>query len=418
MENARPHVVIVGAGFGGLWAAKGLSKLNVTVTVVDRNNYHTFFPLLYQVAAAELQPSDIAYPIRSIVRKQDNASFRLGTVVSIDLDQKRVILADTELPYDYLVVAPGSTTNYFGVEGAAEHSLGLRTLDDGIVLRNRLLRAIEAADVATDESDRERLSTFVVVGGGPTGVEFSGALQEFLNGSYVRDFGRDRRPQVILLEAGDSLLRMYPERLRHYAIKKLRRMGVDVRVATGVDAVTANSVETSDGSIPSDTVVWTAGVGGSPTYAKWGFPSGPTGTVLVAPSLNLESHPEVFVVGDIAHNAATPTPLVAQNALQQGRHAARAIANILNGRAPDAFQYRDLGNMAVIGKNAAVVHLWNRIAIKGFVAWSIWLVVHLAKLIGFRNRLAALISWTGDYFFSDRVARLIIPGQEGPKVSS
>ena len=412
MENARPHVVIVGAGFGGLWAAKGLSTSNVTVTIVDRNNYHTFFPLLYQVAAAELQPSDIAYPIRSIVRKQSNASFRLGTVVSIDLDRKCVIVTDAELTYDYLVVAPGSTTNYFGVEGAAEHSLGLRTLDDGIVLRNRLLRAIEAADVAADESEQERLSTFVVVGGGPTGVEFSGALQEFLNGSYVRDFGRDRRPQVILLEAGDSLLRMYPDRLRRYALEKLRRMGVDVRVATGVEAVTAHKVETSDGSIPSTTVVWTAGVGGSPTYARWGFPSGPTGTVLVTPALNLESHPDVFVVGDIAHNATTPTPLVAQNALQQGRHAARTIENMLNGQEPDEFQYRDLGNMAVIGKNAAVVHLWNRIAIKGFVAWAIWLVVHLSKLIGFRNRLAALISWTGDYFFSDRVARLIIPGHD------
>ena len=224
---ARPHVVIVGAGFGGLWATKGLAKADVDVTLVDRNNYHSFFPLLYQVAATELQPSDIAYPIRTIVRNQRNTTFRLGTVSSIDLDSRTVVLEDGQLVYDYLVLAPGSHTRHFGVEGAAEHSFGLRTLDDALALRNHLLRSFEAATASLDRAEQRRLLTFAIVGGGPTGVEFAGALQEFLNGPFAKDFGNalDTPARVVLVEAGDRLLTMYPERLSRYAPKGLAAWG-------------------------------------------------------------------------------------------------------------------------------------------------------------------------------------------------
>ncbi len=408
--------MIVGAGFGGLWATKGLAKSDVSVTLVDRNNYHSFFPLLYQVAAAELQPADICYPIRTIIRRQSNAEFRLGTVIDVDLAGRTVELKDGRLVYDYLILAPGSITRYFGVPGADEHSFGLRTVDDALELRNHLLTRFESASASPDPAVRRRLLTFAIVGGGPTGVEFAGALQEFLNGPFAKDFeplvGTPAR--VVIIEGNDRVLSMYPPRLSRYAARRLARMGVEVRLGESVEAVTPQGVVTAEETVVCGTVVWTAGVGGDPGYRRWGLPQGPGQTIPVTPALNLDDHPEVFVVGDVAFNSATPTPMVAQNALQQGRHAAAGISRMLRGRHLEPFVYRDLGNMAVIGRNAAVVHLGNRVPLTGFVAWVIWLAVHLAKLIGFRNRLAALVSWTGDYFFSDRVARLIIPNDHAP----
>ena len=398
-----------------MWAAKGLAKADVDVVVIDRNNYHSFFPLLYQVAAGELEPAYITYPVRSILRKQKNASFRLGDVSSIRLEDKTVVLTDGELSYDYLVLAPGSTTRYFGVPGASEHTHGLRSLDEGIILRNHLLRAFETAASTSDVETQRKMLTFVVIGGGSTGVEFSGALREFLNGSYSKDFGSDGPdPRVILVEGSDTLIGMYPPRLRNYAVKRLRRLGVEVRLGTRVASVSAGLVETDAETTDCGTVVWTAGVGGRTVYGDWGLPGGPGETVQVTPSLNIESHREVFVVGDVAHNAASPTPMVAQNALQQGRHAAVCISNLVADRPLTDFEYKDFGNMAVIGRNAAVVHLWNKIELTGFIAWVIWLIIHLVKLIGFRNRLAAIISWTSDYFFGNRVARLIIPSGRPP----
>ncbi len=406
----QPRVVIVGAGFAGLWAAKALVNAPVDVVVVDRNNYHSFFPLLYQVAAAELEPGDITYPIRTILRRQDNASFRLSEVQGLELDDKMVVTDSGSIPYDYLILGTGSTTEFFGVEGAREHSFSLRTLDEAVALRNHILRSFERAEQAVDSEERRRHLTFVVVGGGPTGVEFAGALQELINGPITRDHRRIAPSEVtiILVEATPGLLSIYPDRLARYARRRLTRMGVEVRTETTVTAVDSTGVALGDGSrIESSTVVWTAGVGGDPVVTAWGLPSARGGRVPVLPSLQLDGHPEVFVTGDLALPPGA-APMVAQNALQQGTHAARNVLRLLADETPEPYVYRDLGNMAVIGRNAAVVHLYNRWAFKGFPAWVMWLGVHLLKLIGFRNRIAAVLSWTGDYFFGDRAARVIL----------
>lgn len=408
--SERPHVVIVGAGFGGLWAAKKLARADVDVTIIDRNNYHTFFPLLYQVAAAELRPSDIAYPIRSIVRRYKSTTFRMGNVEGMDLDASTLTVDAETVSYDFLIFAPGSVTRHFGVTGAEEHAFGLRTLDDGLILRNHLLRAFEAA--SRDSDAREALLRVLIVGGGPTGVEFAGALQEFMVGPFRREFPElvNAPTEVRLVEASDALIGMYPARLSAYAIKRLSKMGVSVDLGQTVDHVHVDGAVINGSFVPAATVVWTAGVGGDERHHGWGLPGGRAATVAVTAALNVEGHPNVFVVGDGADPGDGAGPMVAQNALQQGRHAARNILAELRGIEQAPFVYKDLGNMAVIGRNAAVVHLWNRLPLTGFIAWIIWLAVHLAKLIGFRNRLAALISWTGDYLFGDRVARLIIPG--------
>jgi NADH dehydrogenase len=410
--STRPHVVIVGAGFGGLWAAKELAGAPVDVTLIDRNNYHSFFPLLYQVAAAELEPGDIAYPVRAIIRKMSNVTFRLGTVTDVDLRRRTVDVAGEPLPYDRLILAPGSTTQYFGVTGAAEHAWPLRTLDEAIALRNHTLREVELSS-RLSSPDREQALTFVVVGGGPTGVEYSGALAELVRGPLAREHralaAADVR--VIVVEGSSHLLNVYPDRLRAYAARRLERMGVEVRLDAAVASVDARGVELADGSrIDAATVVWTAGVGGPPDLSAWGLPVARNGTVSVTDTLCLEPHPEVAIVGDAARPQVEAAPMVAQNALQQGRLVARNILFELEGRPPEPYQYRDLGNMAVIGRNAAVVHLFNRFAFTGFVAWAMWLTVHLMKLVGFRNRVSALLSWAGDYLFADRAARLILPG--------
>ncbi len=410
MSEQRPRVVIVGAGFAGLWAAKTLAGAPVDVVIVDRNNYHSFFPLLYQVAAAELEPGDIAYPVRTILRRQGNAEFRLSEVQGLVLDDKVVLTEGGPMSYDYLILGIGSTTQYFGVDGADKHSFSLRTLDEAVALRNHILRRFEAAEQATDSVERRRHLTFVVVGGGPTGVEFAGALQELVNGPISKDH-RLIDPSdvsIVLVEATPGLLSIYPNGLADYAGRRLTKMGVDVRTDTPVAAVDVSGVTLADGTtIDTSTVVWTAGVGGDPVVTGWGLPTSQGGRVPVLPSLQLDDHPEVFVTGDLAL-PRIDVPMVAQNALQQGSHAARGVLRMLSDQAPHPYEYRDLGNMAVIGRNAAVVHLFNRWSFKGFPAWVVWLGVHLFKLIGFRNRTAAVLSWAGDYFFGDRAARVIL----------
>lgn len=404
--------MIVGAGFGGLWAAKALRRAPVDVVVLDRHNYHTFFPLLYQVAAAELDPGDITYPVRTVLRRHPNARFRLTTVQGLDRG-RRVLLTDTgEIAYDYLILGVGSTTSFFGVEGAAQHSYRLRTLTEAISLRNHILRRLEAAERSSDDARAAEL-TFVIVGGGPTGVEFAGALQELLRGPLTKDHPRLdlSQAQIVLVEATGRLLGTYPDRLSSYARRRLVRMGVDVRLRTSVAEIDATGVMLGDGRrVDASTVVWTAGVGGPPELAAWGLETAKASRGMVTESLHIEGDERVWIVGDAAVPGAAFAPMVAQNASQQGTLAARNILRLLDGERPMPYRYKDLGNMAVIGRNAAVVDLFNRFRFTGFVAWAMWLGLHLLKLVGFRNRLAALVSWSGDYLFRDRVSRLIIPG--------
>lgn len=408
-----PHIVIVGGGFAGLWAAKELDGAPVRVTLVDRNNYHTFFPLLYQVAAAELQPGDIVHPIRAILRRIDNASFRLAEVTGIDVEHRMISTSAGPLHYDHLILGPGSTTGFFGIPGAEDHARPLRTLEEAIALRNHLLGRVEAAHHLGEE-ERRRALTFVVVGGGPTGVEFAGALQELITGPLARDHrGIDLgASRTILLEAAPRILQTFPDRLSAYATRRLEKMGVEVMTGTSVAAIDERRVELGQGTrIETSTIVWAAGVGGPPTLTSWGLPTGRAGRVTVLPTLQVEDHPEIWVTGDAALPEGT-APMVAQNAMQQGRLAARNIVRVLAGDQPEVYRYRDYGTMAVIGRNAAVAHFGKRWRFTGYIAWLMWLGLHIVKLIGFRNRIAALMSWTGDYLFRDRVARLMIGRKE------
>jgi NADH dehydrogenase len=382
---------------------------------MDRNNYHTFLPLLYQVAAAELGPEDIVYPVRSILRRLPNADFVLAEVSKIDFRARRVETNGTPIPYDYLILAAGSTPHFFGVPGGAEHAFALKTLEQGIRLRNHILTCFERAARNGSAEARRRLLTFVIVGGGATGVEFAGALAELLRRPLVRDFPRldFREARVVLLEAADSLLPGLPERLRAYALARLRRMGVEVLLKAAVDRVTAQAAHLKDGPVlPSQTVVWTAGVRGHPLAEAWGLPTVRNGRVATLPTLQVQGYPETYVIGDLANfeEGGRPLPMIAPVAVQQGRAAAENIKRQISGRVPVPFHYRDRGTMATIGRNAAVAYLAGR-AFTGFPAWLIWLGVHLFNLIGFRNRLIVLINWAWDYFLYERAVRLVLPSE-------
>ena len=408
-----PRVVVVGAGFGGLSAARTLANRPVDVTLVDRNNYHTFFPLLYQVAAAELVPTDIAHPVRSIFRRARNVRVRMAEMVDLDLGAREVHTDGGTIAYDYLVLALGSEPSFFGVEGAAEHAFPLRWMDDAVPLRHHVLTRFEAAATA-DRARRARLLTFVVVGGGPTGVEYAGALSELIFGPLLKDFP-DVSPadvRIVLVEASDTLLGGMPTKLATYAAERLARRHVTVRLGTAVDAVQTTAVRVAGGeSIPTETVVWTAGVRGDPRAAGWGLPVGRGGRVPVGDALHVEGRPEVYVIGDLAYREdaeGRPLPQVAQVAIQQGRCAARNILRLAAGEAPRAFSYKDPGMLAVIGRNAAVAHVFG-FAFRGLVAWLLWLGIHISWLIGFRNRALVLLNWGWNYLFYRRAVRLILP---------
>lgn len=410
----RPRVVIAGGGFGGIWALRGLSGAPVDVVLVDRENYHTFLPLLYQVAAGEIEPEAIAYPIRSLLRGRPQARFVMAGIRAVDPVGRRLITDGPTIPYDYLVLALGSAPHYFGVAGAAAHAFALRTLDQGVALRNQILRCFERAAHEPDAGRREQLLTFITVGGGPTGVEFAGALAELVHGPLRKDYpGLDLRQEVrlVLLEATDALLPGLPPPLRRYTLARLQRMGVQVRLGTAVAAVRPDGAVLADGThVASATVVWTAGVRGAPRVAEWGLPTARNGCVPVTPSLQLAGHPEIYVVGDLAHlpAAGQPLPMVAPVATQQGALAARNIRRQLAGRPGLPFRYRDRGTMVTIGRNAAVARVYGR-SFKGFPAWLLWVGVHLLHLIGFRNRLLVMINWAWDYWFFERTVRLILP---------
>ena len=416
MHN-HPRVVILGAGFGGLWAARSMAHTRAEVMLLDRNNYHTFLPLLYQVAAAELSPEDIVYPVRSILRKLPNVQFCLADIHRVDFSSTTVATNGQAIAYDYLILAMGSVTHFFGVPGAAQHAFNLKTLEQGIDLRNQILSCFERALHERNRECRRRLLTVAIVGGGPTGVEFTGALAELVRGPMVKDFRQLdlREVRVVLLEASQTLLSGLPRKLSAYAQDRLHRMGVELHLGTTVSEVTRLFVKLKDGTvIPTETVIWTAGVRGDPMAEFWGLPTSGGGRVQVLPTLQLADHPEVYIVGDLAHGEANgrPLPMIAPVAMQQGTTAARNILRHMNGGNPLPFHYSDRGTMVTIGRNAAVVNFAG-CAVSGFAAWVVWLSVHLAKLIGFRNRLLVLINWAWDYLFYERAVRLILPFRTG-----
>lgn len=413
-DRARPRVVVVGAGFGGLWAARALRGEPVDVLILDRDNYHTFLPLLYQVAAAELGPTEIAYPVRSIFRGAANVRFRMAEVVDVDLERRRVRTAVEEIPYDHLILAPGSTPDFFGVDGAEEHAFPLRTMRQAIPLRHHILSRFEAAVYERDAVRRRSLLTFLIVGGGPTGVEYAGALAELVYGPLRNDYP-DLDPsdvRIVLVEALERLLPAMPDELGEFARDRLRRRGVDVRTGTMVERVAPDCVELADGSrVASDTVVWTAGVQGDPAAERWGLPVGKGGRVRVEETLQLPGHPEVQVAGDLAYaedDGGRPVPQVAPAAIQEGEHAAANVLRTAHGRPARPFRYDDPGMLAVIGRNAGVAQVRGR-TFTGFLAWLLWLIVHIAKLIGFRNRMLVLVNWAWNYFSYERAVRLILP---------
>lgn len=408
----RPRVLIVGAGFAGLWAARELGGEAADVTLIDRNNFHTFYPLLYQIGAAELEAVEIAYPVRGILRKHSNVRFFMAEARGLDLDGRAVETSRGRFPYDYLLLATGSVTHFFGVEGADRHAFPLRTLEEGLALRNHILARFEGAVREEDPAKRSRGLRFVIVGGGPTGVEFAGALAELVFGPLAKDFREVREEvSVVLVEARERLLPEMPERLGRYASRRLEKMGVELRLGGSVRRVTPEAVHLEDGTgIPTRTVAWTAGVRGDPDAAGWGLPTGRQGRVGTLPTLQLEGWPEVYVAGDLAYlelEGEAP-PMVARVAIQQGEHAARNILRQIRGETPRPFRYRDSGMLAVIGRNSGVAHVYGR-AFTGFLAWLLWLAVHIVKLIGFRNRLVVLVNWAWDYFFFERAVRLILP---------
>jgi NADH dehydrogenase len=413
MVRKLPRVVIVGAGFAGLWAARTLAGAPVQVLLVDRNNYHTFLPLLYQVAAAELEPEAIAYPVRSILRGLPNIDFVMAEVQELDLTGQRLRTSVGAIPYDFLILAIGSSTTFFGVPGARKHAFPLKAMADAIALRNHVLGCYEYATREASPERRRQTLTFTIVGGGPTGVEFAGALAELINGPLRKDYPHMNTVdgRVVLLEAQDALLPGLPKPLQEYARGRLARMGVEVRLQAAVEEITEDAVRIRDGeTIATRTVVWTAGVQGEPQAARWGLPLARGARVAVLPTLQAPAHPQVYVVGDLAYleQDGRVLPMVAPVATQQGRAAAENILRQLRGDHLLPFRYRDRGVMVTIGRNAAVAHVMGQ-NFTGFLAWTLWLGVHIFNLVGFRNRLLVMLNWAWDYFLYERAVRLILP---------
>ena len=409
----RPHVVIVGAGFAGLEAAKTLKGAPVEVTLIDRNNYHKFQPLLYEVAMAGLEPDDIAHNVRSVFQDSDNVRFRLGTVVDIDRAGQRVHLAEADaMPYDALILAAGAVSTDFGIPGVEEHGFPLKNVPDAVALRNHVLRQFELYDRHGGEAGEGTLN-FVIVGGGPTGVEMAGALVELFDtlDDDFADFRPREQARCILLEMEEGLLPPYQPSLRRYTEDVLASRGVEVRTSTAVERVDADAVHLNDGTtLPCQTLVWAAGVKASPVADLVGTEQAPDGRVVVRPDLSVPEAPGVYVVGDMAAIDGDDgyEPQLAQVAIQSGRHAARQVLRRSRGEDPTDFAYRDYGQMATIGRNAAVAELAGGIKFKGLLAWLIWVFIHIAKLVGFRNRLSALVNWAYNYFTYSRSARLIL----------
>jgi len=409
------RVVIIGAGFGGLNAARELKGADVEVTLIDRNNFHTFAPLLYQVATSGLNAADVAHPVRGVFWKQPNVTFRNASVTGVDWEEQVVEVDDGDpVAFDGLIVAAGAGTNFFGVPGAAEHSLPLYSLADALALRNHLLARVEWAHAHPDEADVAL--TWVIVGGGPTGVEMAGALAELVQHVLRKDFPEldlDRRARIVLVELADRLLTPFVPKLSANARRALEKRSVEVRLDQQVESVAEDAVTLAGGErIPAHTVVWAAGVKASPLAEHLGLPLGPGGRIVVEPTLGVAGHPNVYAIGDVAvipGEDGRPLPGVAQVAMQSGRHAARQLTRTF-GRAgrPEPFHYKNKGIMATIGRRAAVAQFPNGFTLRGTLGWWSWLGLHLVYLIGFRNRLSVMVNWTWNYFTWDRGPRLIL----------
>jgi NADH:ubiquinone reductase (H+-translocating) len=417
-----PHVLILGGGFAGLYAARALKRAPVRVTLVDRRNHHLFQPMLYQVATAALNPSDIAAPIRSVLSHQTNAEVLLGEVESIDPAKRRVVLTDgADSTYDYLIVATGARHSYFGHDEWEVLAPGLKSIEDAVTIRQRVLLAFEKAEREPDPVRRQALLTFVVIGGGPTGVEMAGAVAELRRYALRRDFRRidPTDATVLLLEGGSRLLTSYPESLSDKAKQELRRLGVEVRTETLVTNIRPGSVSAAGWTIPTQTVIWAAGNVASPILQSLGTPLDRAGRAIVEPDCTVPGHPEIFVLGDAAlfdHQEGGPLPGICPVAIQMGEYAARTIEGDLEGRPRSAFSYWDKGQLAVIGRGRAVADIW-KLHFAGFLAWVIWTFVHIFFLIGFRNRILVMIQWAWSYLTHGRGAR-IITLEESPAVAA
>ncbi|PYI46155.1 MAG: FAD-dependent oxidoreductase [Verrucomicrobia bacterium] len=409
--NSKPHVIIVGAGFGGLEAAKKLACKDVRVTVIDRTNYHLFQPLLYQVATAALSPADIAAPVRAILSKCRNVEVILAEVESVDVETKKVKTVDLEIDYDYLIIATGARHSYFGHNEWEKLAPGLKSLEDAIELRRRILLAFEYAEKTPDEAARRAAMNFVIIGGGPTGVEMAGAIAEISRYTMARDF-RHINPseaRVILIEGEPRLLAAYPPDLSESARKQLADLGVEVRTSTRATNLTDAGVQIGDEFIPCRVKIWAAGNNASFVGKTLGVPSDRAGRVIVNDDLTIPGRPEVQVIGDLAnfpHQTGQPLPGISPVAMQQGRHAARNVLAMIKGRKPQRFRYWDKGTMATIGRNKAVADL-KFVHLSGLPAWLAWLFVHIVFLVGFRNRLLVLVQWAWAYLTFDKGARLI-----------
>ena len=418
MPDERPTVVIVGAGFGGLRAARRLRRAAVRVILLDRRNHHLFQPLLYQVATAGLEPEQIAKPVRAILRGQANLEFRMAEVRSVDLASRIVRTSAGDVPYRYLILAVGAETDYFGKQGVIRYGHGLKDLNDAVAIRNCVLRRFEEAALEDDPIKRRAMLGLVVVGGGPTGVEMAGAMAELVHLVLVKDYPRlnPDEVQILLVEAGDRLLPGMPPELSRAAAAHLERKRVRVRLGTLVEDYDGEGVSFQGGErIEAKTLIWAAGARAAPLVRSLGLPTARHGRLPVALTLQLPGVPEAYLIGDAAYleGDGQPLPMMAPVAMQMADTAVENIVRQLEGRSATVFRYRSPGSLATIGRNAAVAHV-HGVSFRGFAAWVVWLVVHLIQLIGFRNRLFVLVNWAVDYFLYDRAVRLITPTQQEP----
>lgn len=414
----KPRVVIVGAGFGGLQAARALAKAPIQVVLIDRRNFHTFQPLLYQVATAGISPGEIAAPIRWIVRHDRNIEVLLGEVQGFDLEKRTVKLPDLDVPYDYLIVAAGASHAYFGHDEWEPYAPGLKTVEDALEIRRRVLLAFELAERQAASGEAQGQVNFIIVGGGPTGVELAGTLAEISHQVLANEFRSidPKNTQIILLEGGPRVLAAFPEDLSRSAENQLKQLGVEVHTSTLVTGVEPAAVRVGDTRLPAAVILWAAGVAASPLGKKLGAVTDRAGRVMVNPDLSIPDHPEVFVIGDLASlkdENGKMLPGVAPVALQEGKATAKNIERELAGQSRKNFHYFNKGNLATIGRAAAVAE-FGKIHISGFLAWLSWLFVHIFFLIGFRNRIIVLIQWAWSYFTYERGARLITGDQRLP----
>jgi NADH dehydrogenase len=412
----RPRVVIAGAGFGGLTCARAFRNVPVDVLLVDRNNYHLFTPLLYQVASALLDPGEIARPVRALIRPISNVEFRQAEVTGADLDRRTLITDRGPIPYDYLVLATGSQSDFFGNTSLARHAFGLKDLDEGLALRNRILSQFEASRWVTDAQKRRTMLTFAVVGAGPTGVELAGALSELIRLVLRKDY-RDLdlgEVRVLLLEAAGAPLGTFEPNLREAARRSLEKKHVELMLGAKVESVTDDSIRLAGGKdIAAGTIIWTAGVRASDLGQALGVQLGRQARVNVEPTLQLTGHPVVFVIGDLAGatDRGAPLPMLIPVAMQEGRHVAATISELVRNGGASTFRYRDPGIMATIGRNSAVAQL-GAVHLSGFLGWLMWLAVHLVNVVSFRSRILVLVNWAWDYLFYDRPIRLIVRARD------